>query len=296
MNIWKVGIIGGGPSGITAAIQLTRYGIPTILIEGQKLGGLLRNANWVENYPGFPNGISGEDLSDLMVSQMKNVGVNVVSDTIQMVDWDREYFVLQTHSEPIICELLIIASGTQATHLPQEVIHPSAEKFIFYEISQLPPLMQRQIAIIGGGDAAFDYALHLCRQNQVVIYQRKPMARCLPLLWQRANLSTNIKIHSEMNVIMIRRLESGKLELTLERRGEKIIQYSDYILAAIGRHPALGFLSPNLLAHVDELERDKLCYRVGDVKNGFFRQTAIAIGDGMKAAMQIAQSIKEVGS
>jgi len=289
-----VGIIGAGPSGITAGIQLTRYGISAVLIEGKCPGGLLRNANWVENYPGYPGGISGEELAELMTRQMEQIGVEVFADTVQLIEWNGTEFILSTRAAQIYCTQLIIASGTKPIHLPEGVVHHSAKAAVFYEVTQLPCSHPAQIAIIGGGDAAFDYALHLCPYHQVAIYHRGAKARCLPLLWQRATRSPAIQIHPLTQLVAVHDDGKGGLELTLEREGERLIQKADFVLAAIGRQPALDFLSPALFQQMHELERKNRCFRIGDVQNGFFRQTAIAVGDGMRAAMQIAQSLQEV--
>ncbi|MFZ5810031.1 MAG: NAD(P)/FAD-dependent oxidoreductase [Chloroflexota bacterium] len=294
MKHWTTAIVGAGPSGITAGIQLTRSGISAVLIEKQQPGGLLRNANWVENYPGFPGGIGGEALANLMTRQMEQTGVEMFAEAVQSIHWDGTAFILKTSTVQISCALLILASGTKPIPLPEDVVHPSAKAAVFYEVTQLPPCRQAQIAIIGGGDAAFDYALHLCHHHQVTIYHRSSRARCLPLLWQRATLSPAIQINPNTQLISIHDDGKGRLELTLQCQGERQMQRADFVLAAIGRQPALDFLSPALLQQMHQLEQEKRCFLVGDVHNGFFRQTAIAVGDGMRAAMQIAQSLQEV--
>ena len=83
----KIVIIGGGPSGIACAIQLIRYGYNPVIIEKNEPGGLLRNANLVENYPGFPNGISGIDLSHIFVEQLNRFGVELISDEVISLDY-----------------------------------------------------------------------------------------------------------------------------------------------------------------------------------------------------------------
>lgn len=289
-----VGIIGGGPGGITAAIQLQRYGISTIMVERQRLGGLLRNANRVENYPGFPGGIRGDALADLMISQMDQLGVEVLMDTVQSCHWNGSEFILQTIANQITCEFLILASGTKPVSLPQNVVDPSARAAVYYEVTDLPPCQQAEIVIIGGGDAAFDYALHLCSHQRVAIYYRGEKPRCLLLLWQRASLSSTIQINPLTQVVSVCCDGNGKPVLTLYRQGDYLVKRADFVLVAIGRQPALDFLSSDLLQQMDTLEREKRCFRVGDVRNGLFRQTAIAVGDGMRAAMQIAQSLQEV--
>ena len=89
-------IIGGGPGGITAAIQLKRYRLEPLLLERRELGGLLWNANLVENYPGFPNGVTGEKLIRLMRKQIERIGVNMAHEEVVKVDWEGERFKVTT--------------------------------------------------------------------------------------------------------------------------------------------------------------------------------------------------------
>ena len=89
-------IIGGGPGGITAAIQLKRYGLEPLLLERRELGGLLWNANLVENYPGFPNGVRGEKLVGLMRKQVERLGVEVRREEVEQVDWKENHFTVTT--------------------------------------------------------------------------------------------------------------------------------------------------------------------------------------------------------
>lgn len=294
MNPPQVGIVGAGPAGITAALQLTRYGIPVALFEAHQPGGLLRNANWVENYPGFPAGIRGQQLADEMTRHLQAVGANVIHQEVHTADWDGSEFLLHTESTILRCHFLIIASGTQAVHLPDGIVKPEASDSVFYEVVHLPQRREAQIAIIGGGDAAFDYALQVSQSNPVTIFNRSQTPRCLPLLWQRASQSSAIRYVPNAQIQSIERRAGNKLEMILNQNGERKIETAELVLVAIGRQPALNFLSSTLQAQLDSLEQACRCWRIGDVKNGLWRQTAIAVGDGMKAAMQISHMILEV--
>ena len=99
-----VAIIGAGPAGITAAIQLKRYGLSPMLFEKEAIGGLLRNANWVENYPGFPNGISGLKLTRLMAQQLKTVGVEGFFEEVLELDYAKEVFTLETPKQRVVLD------------------------------------------------------------------------------------------------------------------------------------------------------------------------------------------------
>lgn len=294
MNKWQVGIVGAGPAGITAAIQLARNGIPIILFEADRPGGLLRNANWVENYPGFPDGIGGQALADQMTRHLRMAGAEVRQQEISLADWDGSEFILHSGDTIYRCTYLILASGTQAVKLPEGILHPSVRDSVYYEVVRLPCIQQADIAIIGGGDAAFDYALQLSQSNRVTIFNRNQSPRCLPLLWQRVNQTSAICYVPCAHIQTIERWAGNQLEIFLNQLGEQKKYMADYVLVAIGRQPALSFLSPALQLQLDSLEKACRCWRVGDVKNGLWRQTAIAVGDGMKAAMQISHLIQEV--
>jgi len=98
MNTQDVAIIGAGPGGIAAAIQLQRYGLRPMLLEKDRIGGLLVNAHWVENYPGFPQGISGIDLARLFQTQLEEIGATVSFEEVRRLDCE-DGFVIQTSKQ-----------------------------------------------------------------------------------------------------------------------------------------------------------------------------------------------------
>ena len=280
MNSEEVVIIGAGPAGMTAAIQLKRYGIPFILLEKERIGGLLWNANLVENYPGFPAGVSGPKLVGLIEKQMERVGVEVTFDPVVRLRYNKAGFRIETLQTEYHARYVIVASGTKPLPFPLAV-PMKVQNLVFSDVCRLSGKANKQIVIIGGGDAAFDYALNLTKnRNSVTILNRGRDVKCLRLLWERAMADSAIAYRAETPVSSVEFDETvGRLKVRTEA-GESL--NADYLLFAIGRIPQVSFLPDEILSN-----RLDSVYFVGDVKNGRFRQAAIAAGDGLRAAMEI---------
>ncbi|MDP3185374.1 MAG: NAD(P)/FAD-dependent oxidoreductase, partial [Anaerolineales bacterium] len=180
MNKTETLIIGAGPAGIATAIQLKRFGLPPILLEKDRVGGLLRNANLVENYPGFPNGIPGPKLIALFEKQTRRVGAEVTFDEVTRLDYDGEVFLVDTTRNTFSAKYVIVATGTKPKPLPIK-IPAQVEGKVFSEVWPLAGVKNKRILVVGAGDAAFDYALNLAsRENTVTILNRSHETVCLP--------------------------------------------------------------------------------------------------------------------
>ena len=280
----EVIVIGAGPGGTTAAIQLKRYGIPFILLEKERVGGLLWSANLVENYPGFPAGVSGPKLIGLIKKQMERIGVQVTFDSVTKLDLQNERFLVTTQHTQYFPRYVIVATGTKSKPIPL-VFPADVQNRIFSDVYHFLNEREKQIVIIGAGDAAFDYALNLTKnRNSVTILNRGRDVKCLGLLWERATAEPNIVYRAEapVSAVAFDKL-ANRLEVRL-KAGESL--FADYLLFAIGRIPQTDFLSEELF----DKNMDGL-YFVGDVKNGLYRQAAIAAGDGLRVAMEIYYKI-----
>jgi thioredoxin reductase (NADPH) len=284
----EITIIGAGPAGMTAAIQLKRYGIPFVFLEKERVGGLLWNANLVENYPGFPAGVSGPKLIGLIEKQMERIGVDVTLDSVVGLQHDGKRFLVKTIRTEYCPRYVIVASGTRPNPIPL-VIPDAAKHRVFSDVYHLLDETEKHIVIVGAGDAAFDYALNLTKnRNSVTILNRGGDVKCLGLLWERAMAEPAIEYRAETPIRAV------ELDGTLPERGGEIGSRlrarteagesleTDYLLFAIGRVPQTDFLSANLVK-----QNVKGLYFVGDVQNGLYRQAAIAAGDGLRAAMDI---------
>lgn len=274
----EVAIIGAGPAGVAAAVQLKRYGIEPLVFEGGRVGGLLWNAHLVENYPGFPEGIPGPELAGKLEVQLRKASVEVIHEEVVSLEGG---FRLRIEGGSYRAGIVIVASGTKPRRFPGRMSE-EVEDRVFYEVHPLRDLAGACVAVVGAGDAAFDYALNLARRNEVILLNRGYKPKCLPLLWERARTTPSIAYREGVRVSEVFQSEGGVGLSCLTDEGEERIEV-DYVLFAIGREPNLDFLSPGLRSGAVEG-----LYLVGDVANGKFRQAAIAVGDGMRVAMEIA--------
>lgn len=290
-----VTIIGAGPAGLAAALQLQRYGISPQVLEKDEVGGLLRNANLVENYLGFPTGISGRRLIDAMRKQVAEVGVQVSYEQVKHVEPLSKGFLTVTDIRAYHSRFLVVASGTKPKPLTGIHISQSVLPRLYYEVYPLEKHFDGSVVIVGAGDAAFDYALNLAsRRNKVIILNRSAKPKCLPLLWSRAASNPLIDYYAETVVQELSLDDQGKCKVIAQDRDSnwRVFQ-SDVIIAAVGREPALDFLPLGWRNFNTRQDRMEGLFFVGDVKNGLYRQTAIATGDGIRAAMQISQLLEE---
>ena len=321
----EITIIGAGPAGIAAAIQLKREGFEPFLLEQHKVGGLLWNANLIENYPGFPDGIPGKKLAWLFSEQLKKLNIKVSRQRVKHLAWKKGFFEIETEvrksgKNRFASRMVIVASGT----IPKKISLPdgkgSFRRRFFYEINELTSTERKKITIIGGGDVAFDYALNLVspevicqsgkkkRNCRVDLVFRDSSPKCLPILLVRAKRSKKIKLWPDTVPLRIREGE-GKIFLdcksnprnSLAGPEKEFSLSSDYILVAIGRVLNIDFLSEELQRFYLEkdyekeplFQKGKGIFFVGDVVNGDYRQAGIAVGEGLACGMRIARFLKK---
>jgi thioredoxin reductase len=285
-----VAIIGAGPAGIAAAIQLKRSGIDFLLLEKNKAGGLLNEANLVENFLGMPNGVPGKTLTARMQRQLSATGITIEKAQVLHLGYSDGCFMIQTEKQIITAGKVILACGTIPLPAGPPLDQLQLQNQIFSSVLPLLRTKQKTIAVIGGGDAAFDYALNLAKKNKVHILIRSSKPRTLPLLLNRCRKHPNIIIHenSRLTNAMAKEGASEIILKTLNQlNGQKNEIICHLILTAIGRMPALDFLDPDLHAASTELQSQKKIFIAGDVGNGRFRQAVIAAADGLRAAMEI---------
>jgi thioredoxin reductase (NADPH) len=283
MRTEAITIIGCGPAGIAAAIQLRRFGFEPRILERAEIGGLIRNARRIENYPGFPKGITGTKLVRLLRAHLDGKGP-AERETVLNADYHNRLFLIKTDQRSFRSRILIIATGTEPEEIFDRGTRQALAGRIFYEPWTLPRSKDKRIAIIGAGDAAFDYALGLIPRHKVTIIGRRSKPQCLPVLWRlsRANPALKIFLNARVEGISV-----DDRSIILHLSGGKDWR-ADYILVACGRKPCLGFLGPGLRRRQPRLIADGKLWLIGDVKNERCRQVGISVGDGIRSAMEIA--------
>lgn len=292
MRIYEVIIIGAGPSGISCAIQLARYGVKFLIFEKKKIGGLLLNANLVENYPGFSEGIRGIELVDRLRRHLKKWKIKVRFEEVKECDFKGNIFVIKTDKKKYFSQFLVVATGTSPKKIKNKGITSLPKERVFYEVYHLFHVKNKKIAIIGAGDAAFDYALNLCRNNEVFILNRSNVIKALPLLVERIRKKSSVR-YLENIKLKESQFKKDKVILIYEKNGEILTQRFDFLLIAIGREPNIKFLSDEIIKREKDLKRRELLYFIGDVKRGVYRQVAICCGDGILCAMKIYRRLKD---
>lgn len=286
----KILIIGAGPAGLATAIQLQRYDINFTIVEKDHIGGLLWNANLVENYPGFPRGISGPKLINLIVKQLNFIDVPITRDMIKFVKWEGDNYIIRGR-DTYRPKILVVASGTKPK--PIHIMIPDvARNRVFRDVVPLLGVRNKTILIVGAGDAAFDHALNLTKNgNSVTILNRGKQVKCLELLKNRADADPRILYRTNLSVKQIVFDQNESRLIVRCDSGESLD--ADYLIFAVGREPQLDFLTSSVQENEQMLRAHGRLYFIGDVCNGTLRQTAIAAGDGLRAAMQIYQIFKE---
>jgi len=164
----------------------------------------------------------------------------------------------------------------------------NTKKKIYYNISDLKNPEDKNILIVGAGDAAFDCALNLSIKNKIVVINRGRKIKALNLLNNR--LKENNSIEYIDNTIIKNIISKNKEEVILISNNIEIKKKFDIILFAIGRKPDFTFISSQILEKRLELETKKVLFFIGDIINKNYRQTSIAVGDGVKVAMEISSS------
>lgn len=292
-------IIGAGPGGIAAAIYLKRAGHDPLLLDKKGAGGLMVNANLIENYPGFPGGIDGVSLMNRFVEQMQSIGISVIQTDVKKISRIRQIFHIETDKGIDDSLVVIVATGTRPKRIRMKGTKALEGKKVFYNLEEVLAgnRIDERIIVVGGGDIAFDYAINLRERGCRVTIVSRSTPRCLPLLWQRAE-EKGIDVlvgHSPVEVLE----KNGSLILLCNVRGEVKEIEGEKILIACGRVPNLEILDSKLRKNLDRKGLPETgipgLYLVGDVARKRYRQIGIAVGDGILAAMMVDSYLKRGG-
>jgi len=299
----KIIIIGSGPAGLTAAIYTGRAGLNPLLIAGVPAGGQLMLTTDVENYPGFPEGIKGPELMNLMREQANRYGAEIVDDNVQSVDFSVRPFKITTSNETFDAEAVIIATGSSARWLDLE----SEQRLIGRGVSSCATcdgffFRNREVVVVGGGDSAMEEALYLANlASKVTIIHRRDQLRATKIMQDRALKHEKIQFIWDSIVTEVlgeNRVEGVKIK-NVKTGGLSELK-CDGVFVAIGH-------DPNTKVFAGQIELDERGYVIangtrtdidgifvaGDVWDYRYRQAVTAAGSGCEAAIDAEKWLTE---
>jgi len=295
MTKYEVIIIGGGPAGLTAGLYTSRAGLKSLLVERGIVGGQIVNATLVENYPGFPQGISGAELGSLMHQQAVKYGLELVNAEVTGVVQGQPYIISTTEGD-FEAIAIIIAAGSEYRKLGVS----GEERLVGHGISYCATcdgffFRDREVAVVGGGDTAITDALELTRHaKKVYVIHRRDQLRAGQVLQQRAFAEPKLEF---IWSTVVEEVLGDKMLEELKLRNVKTGQHS--ILKVTGVFVAVG-LVPNSQLFSNIVDLDDTGYIVtdetmatsasgifaaGDIRRNSPRQVAAAVGDGAIAAI-----------
>ncbi len=291
-------IIGSGCAGLTAALYAARADLSPLVIRGREAGGQLTLTTLVENYPGFPKGVRGPELIDMMQKQAGEFGAEFMEGDVTRVELSEHPFKLEVGSEQIETRTLIIASGASAKMLGLE----SERKLLGYGVSSCATcdgsfFRGKPVVVVGGGDTAAEEALFLTRHaTEISVIHRRDQLRASKIMQDR--MRRNEKIKFIWNSVVTDVLDVAKGEVTGVKlkhvvTGEESVKPTAAVFLGIGHSPnsALfrGQLEMNEVGYLKTHDGSKTnipgVFAAGDVQDHIYRQAVTAAGSGCMAAM-----------
>ena len=301
---YDVIIIGGGPAGLSAGIYTARSRRNTLLIEKDIIGGNIVNATMVENYPGFPDGISGYDLTQLMHTQATKFGMETVMTEITGLQDNGKLKVIKTGEGEFSGRAVIIAGGS----LRQSLGIPGEKEFTGRGVSYCATcdaafFTDQPVAVVGGGNAAIQEAIHLTRfANFVNVIHRRAELRATRIEQERVMAEPKIKFIWNSVVSVVEggdTVERLKLRNTLDGK-ESMLEVKG-VFVAIGFSPNTAYLKGTIplddggYVIVDKNMATGVpgIFAAGDIRSGSVRQVVTACGDGATAAISVDKYIEQ---
>ena len=304
-------IIGSGPAGYTAAIYTGRANIAPVLYEGLQPGGQLTITTEVENFPGYPEGISGTQLMDDLRAQAERFGVDIRTGIVTKVDFsERPYKVTIDDEKTLEAETVIISTGASAKYLGLD----DEQKYAGMGVSACATCdgffyRKKVVAVVGGGDTACEEAIYLAGlAKQVYLVVRKPYLRASQIMQDRVMNHPNIQVLFEHNAVGLFGENGVEGVHLVKRMGES--DEERYDLAIDGFFLAIGH-NPNSEVFKPWIETDEVGYIItegasprtrvpgvfaaGDVADPHYRQAITAAGSGCKAAIEAERFLSANG-
>ena len=301
-------IIGSGPAGLTAAIYLSRAGLKNVIISGAMPGGQLTSTTDIENFPGFPKGISGFQLMEDMALQAANFGTETLNTTVTSIDFDSKPFKIHLKNNSTLeTRSIILSTGSTAKYLGIENEIESIGNGVsacatcdgfFYR--------GKEVIVIGGGDTAMEEATFLTKlASKVTLVHRRNELRASAIMQERARKNKKIEWKLNYTPLKVITNELGKvsgIELRNNETNETEVINTDGIFVAIGHKPNTDFLNGKIELDssgyiITEGKSSKTnipgVFAAGDIQDNKYQQAITAAGSGAIAALDAKEYLNE---
>ncbi len=301
-------IIGSGPAGYTAAIYASRANLSPVLYEGIQPGGQLTTTTEIENFPGFPEGITGTELMEKMRAQAERFGTDIRTGIVTEVDFSGEVHKVTIDGEKQIeAKCVIISTGASAKYLGLA----DEQKYMGMGVSACATCdgffyRRKTVAVVGGGDTACEEAIYLSGlAKRVYLIVRKPFLRASDIMQKRVHETENIEVlfeHETLGLFGENGVEGARF---VKRRGqsdEQEVEIAiDGFFLAIGHHPNSDvfkkFVETDELGYIKTIDGTPKTniegvFAAGDVADPHYRQAITAAASGCRAAIEVERYLK----
>ena len=300
----KVLILGSGPAGLAAALYTARADLAPFVLTGMEFGGQVSTTNAVENYPGFPDGVGGQQLVELMQKQAERFGAHVEYDTATHVDLSARPFQIKTYNGQYTADTLIVTTGATPIHLDV----PGEKEFTGRGVSYCATcdgwfFKDKDVVVVGGGDSALEESIFLSRYaRSITIVHRRDTLRAGSILQKRA--FSNPKITFIWNTIVTEVSGEEVLNAVLlkdTQTGETRLMPTDGLFVFIGHRPNTqlfinqldlddkGYIKTDVLMHTNVPG----VFVAGEAGDPHYRQVITSAGMGAAAGMQAIKFLEE---
>lgn len=302
----RVAIIGSGPAGLTAALYTARAQLSTVVFVGKLLGGQIATTHEVENFPGFPEGTTGPELTDRMKAQAEKFGAEFVFESVTQVDVTTGTpFRIKAESEEYLADSVIVTIGAN----PRELKIPGEREFVGRGVSYCATcdgffFRGKDITVVGGGDSALQEGLFLTKfGKQVHVIHRRDELRASAALQTRAFVNPKIDFTYSTVVDEIKGQDGVVKSIVLRdlKTGKTYERTTDGVFVFIGYDPNSWLFKGQLALDdsgymkIDHQMQTSVegIFAAGEIHDSVFRQAITAAGDGCKAALSAIKWLDE---
>lgn len=302
-TVEKVIILGSGPAGLAAAIYAARAELHPLLFTGTDIGGQAATTSVIENYPGFPEGVGGNQLADLFTKNAEKFGARFEYDVVTAVDLSKRPFKLTTYGKEYLTQSLILTTGAS----PNKLNIAGEKELTGRGVSYCATcdgwfFKDKKVAVVGGGDSALEEGIFLTRYaSSVIIIHRRNELRAGVLLQKRAKENPKISFILDTVVEAIEGKDAvSGLELKNVKNGESSTLAVDGVFIFVGHSPNTDLfrgvldLDEKGYIRIDERMRTNIAgvFAAGEIADSRYRQVVTSAGMGAAAAIEATRFLE----